>query len=575
MLPPVAALSDTSVDLSGQSAQPPTLPRIELSLGRTGDHPGTSTSSLALGAGRFVLLSLSGQMQLSQGLSVVAETIGALLKINRHAGESLVDYTERLAEVISGLSGPEKLALQRALNQLMQGFSLRLLTEILKNPFGPEATRVALQMEAAAYDERNPVTRRVVTSYRQNAGAEAAPLPPGSTEARLPADPRLNPPVRTAAAPLPLADRSRQTPSPAQHAMASLSHALPEESIGGRPDTTGETHAGPGLSGRDASGDGNALPPQRQVTQRAATHSTLDEPKSADSPHGSAQPRAAAPPVPIADAPLRTSPAAPKADLVSSPFTVLAAEAAAAPEDVTYDGPALARLMTGIADEIGAPAGASRAGVPLAPDMPITAAWLSDLYVEDETWPLPGQEPAPDDAAPQMADMMSDGSVPERLAADSRTAPEAGEPADTATAGQRRAGSDASSPAPFAAVIAAQTQSGPSAVPPVREVAVPVYVPYGPQGMPEDEDGPLVKAVEAEDEEREPGRRRGGRQGSGAHADPDATEQDSEPADAQASDEPSPDTLALPDDFAVLPEPAAFLPPESSAHGFYQRLAAW
>lgn len=120
------------------------------------------------------LLRLSGEMRLAQSVSVFAETVGSLLKIPRRDGEALTDYSKRLAVAIANLGQEERTRLQAQLNRIMQGATLRLLTELLMSPAGPAAARLAVQIETAQYRERDLAARQVVSSYRQN---EAAPQP--------------------------------------------------------------------------------------------------------------------------------------------------------------------------------------------------------------------------------------------------------------------------------------------------------------------------------------------------------------------------------------------------------------
>ncbi|MGE6739576.1 hypothetical protein ACQKGC_04805 [Allorhizobium pseudoryzae] len=178
MLPPVVALSDTALSQFNQSPYLPTPSRVQIGQPRGDAASGPLTSPAAFDSDRRDVLSLSGQLQLAQGLSSVAEAVGSVLKLARHEGETLNDYADRLAETIAALPPAERVALQRVLMQLFKGVTLRLLVDILKNPFGPEATRLSLQLETDAAAERDPVTKLVVTSYRQNDGSGGLIGPP-------------------------------------------------------------------------------------------------------------------------------------------------------------------------------------------------------------------------------------------------------------------------------------------------------------------------------------------------------------------------------------------------------------
>jgi hypothetical protein len=172
MLPPVRTSS--FVDYQTPSQQPMLRQRIDVA--NTVASSGL-IGSLPISAERLDVLSLSAQLQLAQGFSIFAETIGRLIKVPRREGETLADYAQRLSEAVKAMNPAEKAALERTLNQLVKGISIRLLTEILNNPAGPEAARVAIQLETAQLLDRDLAAKAVVSSYRQNAGAEQVPGP--------------------------------------------------------------------------------------------------------------------------------------------------------------------------------------------------------------------------------------------------------------------------------------------------------------------------------------------------------------------------------------------------------------
>ena len=84
MLPPIGAALSASVDYQDAGRQ-----AMRASLAVTSGVSAATTPLPAnlLGGGRIDILSLSGQVQLAQGLSVFAETIGSFLKISRREGE--------------------------------------------------------------------------------------------------------------------------------------------------------------------------------------------------------------------------------------------------------------------------------------------------------------------------------------------------------------------------------------------------------------------------------------------------------------------------------------------------------
>jgi hypothetical protein len=102
----------------------------------------------------------------------------------RGENEALVDYATRLSEAVRALNPGERMAIERLLNQIVKGVTLRLLAEILNNPAGPDAARLAAYIEAASAGERDLAAKAVVSSYRQNGSVDSAP---GGNAARNPA----------------------------------------------------------------------------------------------------------------------------------------------------------------------------------------------------------------------------------------------------------------------------------------------------------------------------------------------------------------------------------------------------
>jgi hypothetical protein len=183
MLPPIGAALSASVDYQDAGRQ-----AMRASLAATSGVSAATTPLPAnlLGGGRIDILSLSGQVQLAQGLSIFAETIGSFLKISRREGEGLFDYANRLAEALKSLSPSQRAALEQSIAQLVRGVTLRILTEILNNPLGPEAARLTAYLESAPAADRDLATRAVVSSYRQNDAAVGSSASPASASVRTP-----------------------------------------------------------------------------------------------------------------------------------------------------------------------------------------------------------------------------------------------------------------------------------------------------------------------------------------------------------------------------------------------------
>lgn len=174
MLPPLGAVLSASVDY--QTAARTAVP-AQIALGTAGSNPSLPLPTNLLSGGRIDILSLSGQLQLAQGLSIFAEAVGGYLKISRREGESLVDYAHRLAEALKSLTVSQRAVLEQSLAQLVRGITLRMLTDILNNPLGAEASRLNAYLETAQLTGRDPAARAVVSSYRQNAAADPVTAP--------------------------------------------------------------------------------------------------------------------------------------------------------------------------------------------------------------------------------------------------------------------------------------------------------------------------------------------------------------------------------------------------------------
>ncbi len=169
MLPPVRAALSSTADYQSQA-------QVAIAPARATVPPNSSQSQPAndatLSGARLDTAALSGQLKLAQGSSIFAETIGKLLKIPRRENETLIDYTTRLFETVQALKPQEIANVERLLNQIVKGISLRLMAEILKEPSGPTAARLAAHIETANIAQRDLAAKTVVNFYRQNASAD-------------------------------------------------------------------------------------------------------------------------------------------------------------------------------------------------------------------------------------------------------------------------------------------------------------------------------------------------------------------------------------------------------------------
>lgn len=247
MLPPVRATS-SFVDYQTPSQQPLVRQRINAANGATG----TETIALSpLSGGRLDILSLSAQLRLAQSFSIFSETIGKLIKLPRREGEALADYAQRLSEAVKAMNPAERAALERTLNQLVKGVSLRLLAEILNDPAGPDAARFAMRMEAALLLDRDLAAKAVVSSYRQNGGAEQLPAPPPRPATAAPMPPAG--PAGNGTQPAAKMEAETAPPAGEPGAMAAPSHTGGDPHLASTTDTgQPATSAGEASAGLDA-----------------------------------------------------------------------------------------------------------------------------------------------------------------------------------------------------------------------------------------------------------------------------------------------------------------------------------
>lgn len=176
MLPPVHAALSSNIDFQSQPQVAANRARVEVSASALQQD---SEKSAAISAARSDAMSLSAQLKLAQGSSIFAETIGKLLKTPRRENETLIDYTARLFQAVQALKPSEVANVERLLNQIVKGISLRILAEVLREPSGPAAARLAVYIETASIAERDLARNAVVSSYRQNAGADTTPAGSG------------------------------------------------------------------------------------------------------------------------------------------------------------------------------------------------------------------------------------------------------------------------------------------------------------------------------------------------------------------------------------------------------------
>lgn len=194
MLPPVSKVSAADATYgaslaSAQRAQPTSVVQPQPSAA----FPEQSASLFS----RAAVASLAGEFQLARSTAVLAETLGKLMNLPRRDGEAVETYVGRLTEALRALPPAQRLALEQQIGKALQGLSLSMLAEILKQPTGPDAARLALLIELSRYRGADLAARAVVSSYQQNNSASPAPAQPRQqpTAASPNAEFRSNPPA--------------------------------------------------------------------------------------------------------------------------------------------------------------------------------------------------------------------------------------------------------------------------------------------------------------------------------------------------------------------------------------------
>ncbi len=117
---------------------------------------------------RAAIASLASEFQLSRSTAVLAEALGKLMNLPRRDGEAVEAYVTRLTEALRTLPAAQRQALEQQVGKALQGLTLAMLTEILKQPTGPDAARLALLIELSRYRGMDLATKAVVSSYQQN-----------------------------------------------------------------------------------------------------------------------------------------------------------------------------------------------------------------------------------------------------------------------------------------------------------------------------------------------------------------------------------------------------------------------
>lgn len=270
MLTPVRAVSNTDISFNNYTNQQQggAASTMTPGSGASGNPVPQENTNL----GRASVLALSGQLQLSQSVTVLAEALGRMLNIPRKDAESVDDYVNRLVQTIRGLSSSEREALNEQLTKVLQGLTLKMIAEVLKNPAGPDAARLAVILEMTRY-KGDLAAKAVVSSYRQNTGNDLLAALPVRDQAPAQAQQTTQPrpavmqgPPRQAEA----AEAKTLIAEQAQKGSSLLAAAYAEETIDDAKATVRQPAAAGLISGATAQAKQDATAQTAGVKQDAA-----------------------------------------------------------------------------------------------------------------------------------------------------------------------------------------------------------------------------------------------------------------------------------------------------------------
>lgn len=169
MLPPVTATVGSDVTFSNLPAQQMSGAQV-IAVGKSSAAEGNSNPASLFAKAN--LASLSSQLQLTQNVTVMADAIGKLMNLPKLDDETARAYVTRLVTTIQSMPTAQRNALEVQIGRILPGLSLAILTDILKNPTGPQAARLAFLLETAPHRGNDLAAKAVVSSYRQNIGGE-------------------------------------------------------------------------------------------------------------------------------------------------------------------------------------------------------------------------------------------------------------------------------------------------------------------------------------------------------------------------------------------------------------------
>jgi hypothetical protein len=204
MLPPVRTISGSSGSYQNSSsvAASAHLTGEPIFQGHAADAERDVNPNLA---GKLNILLMSGRDLVAEDLAMLADALGKEIDLPRASGETSAVYVRRLAEALANLSGHARAEAEKQLNLIIRGVRLEAVIKAFLNPTGPEAARIVALLEMAGLKDMDLATRTVLTSYRQNSGADisldtpaqvstsgSGPAASGAGQAAVPASSNAN-----------------------------------------------------------------------------------------------------------------------------------------------------------------------------------------------------------------------------------------------------------------------------------------------------------------------------------------------------------------------------------------------
>ncbi|XUY29181.1 hypothetical protein RMR21_019335 [Agrobacterium sp. rho-8.1] len=163
MLPPVSAVSLTDISSSTSAPRPETPQPAKAAPvipPEPADIPPIDTDAN--------IRAVSGELRLSQNVSVLAETLGKLMNIARMDGETAETYVNRLVASLQTIPADQKAMLEKALGGILRGISIDMLANILKSSSGPEAARLAIMFELSRSSPSQNAPKPTIPPYLQD-----------------------------------------------------------------------------------------------------------------------------------------------------------------------------------------------------------------------------------------------------------------------------------------------------------------------------------------------------------------------------------------------------------------------